>query len=263
MIIILVIVLSLVFIVINVVFYFFQEKVIFQGSNIPDSFQYTFDFPYKEIFIKRKNAVLHGLLIKSEQSKGVILYFHGNRGDIRRWGKIGKSLVTYGFDVLVVDYRGYGKSRGERAEEYLYQDGQLFYDHLKEKLAYDRIIIYGRSLGSAIATSVAFVKNCELLILESPMTKLVDIIPWFKKILILPGIHRYKFDSLSRVDKIKCPTYVFHGTSDRLVPIRLGLQLYNAISTPNKKFIRIDNGKHNNLDSFGGYKTSMKSILGN
>jgi len=253
----------LIFITINIVFYFFQEKVIFQGSNIPKNYQYTFDFPFEEIFINRENAVLHGVLIKSEQSKGVILYFHGNRGDIRRWGKTGKSLVAYGFDVLVVDYRGYGKSRGTRAEKHLYQDGQLFYDHLKEKLGYDRIIIYGRSLGSAIATSVAYAKKCELLILETPITRLIDVIPLLKNILVVPGIQRYKFDSLSRVAQIKCPTYVFHGTSDKVVPFRLGLQLFKAISAPDKKFIQIDKGKHNNLDSFGGYKTNMQSILGN
>lgn len=246
----------------NLFFLAFHERVLFQGDELAEDHQFDFDFQYEEIFIRSaEEAVLHGLLLKSNSAKGLILYFHGNRGNLERWGRIADGIRSgYDYDVLVMDYRGYGKSRGNRSEELLYMDAQHAYDYAKE-LGYDHIVIHGRSLGSAIATHLATQREAAHLILETPMTKIRDVIPTLNFLLIYKSGLKYEFNSLSRIDRISCPITILHGTEDVVVPYDLGRQLYVQASHSNKKIITIKEGKHNNLDTFGIYQQAMERIL--
>ncbi|MEP3388169.1 MAG: alpha/beta hydrolase [Reichenbachiella sp.] len=251
------------FLLYNLFFVLFYENVLFQGDELNEDHAFDFKFPYEEVSIDTEdNARLHGLLLKSDSSKGLILYFHGNRGNLERWGQIANDIRNgYNYDVLVMDYRGYGKSRGNRNEQALYQDATVVYDYAIQQLGYDQIVIHGRSLGTAIATYLAANRKAAHLILETPMTNIRAVIPVLDFLLFKKTWLRYEFNSLSRIDAISCPITIFHGTDDRIVPYDLGYQLYLGIDQPNKKIITINQGKHNNLDTFEIYQQAMERIL--
>jgi pimeloyl-ACP methyl ester carboxylesterase len=252
----------LIVILYNFFFYFFFEKILFQGVSLPLDHKFEFEKEFEEVnILVNSSTSLHALLFKSPSPKGLILYFHGNRGNLTRWGEIGLSFLKYNYDVMVMDYRGYGKSRGNRTEKELYDDARRFYDYAITDLGYDKIIIYGRSLGSAVATHLAQERTPYQLILETPMTQIKDIIKYFNFLLINQNWLQYKLDSLSRIEYINCPIFIFHGTLDRVVPYRLGVRLFNNIKREDKKLIKILLGRHNNLNSFATYQQAIKEIL--
>lgn len=247
----------------NLFFVLFYESILFQGDPLKETHEFDFAFPFHEISLDVEDgARLHGLLLKTDSSKGLILYFHGNRGNLERWGLIADDIRNkYGYDVLVMDYRGYGKSRGERSEQALYQDATVVYDYAKHELHYDQIIIHGRSLGTAISTYLATQRDAMHLILETPMTNIRAVIPTLDLLLIKKSWLQYEFNSLSRIDTVLCPITIFHGTDDRIVPYKLGNHLYLEIDQSEKKIITINQGKHNNLDTFDIYQQAMERIL--
>lgn len=247
----------------NLFFVLFHENVLFQGDPLNEDYKFDFKFSFEEITIDAESgARLHGMLLKKDSSKGLILFFHGNRGNLERWALIANNIRNkYDYDVLVMDYRGYGKSRGNRNEEVLYQDAALIYDFAKQQLGYDNIIIHGRSLGTAIATHLAAHRQPAHLILETPMTNIRAVIPMLDFLLIRKSWLKYEFNSLSRIDDISCPISIFHGTEDRIVPYELGYRLYLDIDQSEKKIITINQGKHNNLDTFETYQQAMERIL--
>ena len=247
----------------NLFFVLFYENILFQGDPLDEDHEFDFQFPYQEILIDVEDKVrLHGLLLKSDSSKGLILYFHGNRGNLERWGLIANDIRNhYDYDILVMDYRGYGKSRGDRSEQALYKDATVVYDYARTKLGYGQIIIHGRSLGTAISTYLAAQRTAAHLILETPMTNIRAVIPTLDFLLIKKSWLQYEFNSLSRIDAVSCPITILHGTEDRIVPYELGYQLYLDIDQSEKKIITINRGKHNNLDTFDIYQQAMERIL--
>lgn len=247
----------------NLFFALYYEKILFQGESLEDHHAFEFTFPYSEVVIETQDgASLHGLLLENDSTKGLILYFHGNRGNLERWGLIANGIREhYGYDVLITDYRGYGKSRGERSEQALYQDAQSIYDYAKHQLGYDHIIVHGRSLGTAISTHLAGHREVDHLILETPMTNIREVVPTLNFLLINKSALKYEFNSLSRIDDVNCPITILHGTDDRIVPYELGHRLYLDIDQSEKKLITINRGKHNNLDTFGIYQQAMERIL--
>ncbi|WP_420581300.1 alpha/beta hydrolase [Reichenbachiella sp.] len=247
----------------NLFFVLFYENILFQGDPLEEDHEFEFNFSYEEIVIEAdSSARLHGLLLRSDSAKGLVLYFHGNRGNLDRWGRIVNEVRNrHGYDVLLMDYRGYGKSTGNRSEQSLYQDATVIYDYARQELNYNRIVIHGRSLGTAVATYLASQRESAHLILETPMTNIRAVIPMLDFLLIKKNWLQFEFNSISRIDSIHCPITIFHGTDDRIVPFELGYQLYLEIDRPDKKFIRINQGKHNNLDTFEKYQHAMERIL--
>ena len=124
--------------------YFFQEKMLFLPTVLAQDYEYQFDFPFEELFFDtEENAVINAIHFKLERPKGVVLFFHGNAGDLSRWGTLAEYFVKMQYDVLVMDYRTYGKSIGKLSEKALYHDVQYCYDHLKDRYNEDEITIYG------------------------------------------------------------------------------------------------------------------------
>jgi pimeloyl-ACP methyl ester carboxylesterase len=113
--------------------YFFQENIIFRPTVLSQNHIYKFSYPFQEIFLRAEDGgIVNAVLFKNESPKGVILYFHGNVGDLDRWGRITQYFANKNYDVLVMDYRTYGKSSGDLNEAVLYSDGQMCYDYLKK-----------------------------------------------------------------------------------------------------------------------------------
>lgn len=248
---------------------YFQEKVVFLPVILPHDHTYDFENDFEEyLWDTPFDGKINALHFRIKNPKGVIAYFHGNADNLHRWGKIAVEFTKFGYDVLVMDYRGYGKSSGPRNEEYLYSDAQFFYDFAKENYGENKIIVYGRSLGGAFATKIAGENQPKMVILESTFYNLQDIVnrwlPGKVTDKVSPKM-TYHFLSNQNILKVKVPLYHFHGTKDSVVPLKSGKKLFEVFEKEHpkipKKFIEIKGGTHEDLIKYDEFIEEMKKIL--
>lgn len=250
---------------------YLQEKVVFLPVVLAKDHDFEFESNFEEYLwdtpFEGKINVLH---FKIKQPKGVILYFHGNSNNLERWGKIANEYTQFGYDVLVMDYRGYGKSSGPRNEDFLYSDAQFLYDFAKDHYGEEKTVVYGRSLGGAFAIKVASDNLPKAVILEATFYNLQDIVNrWLPKKVtdkVSPTM-TYHFLSNENIKKVKVPLYHFHGTKDFVVPIKSGKKLFevfkNSQPKVQKKFIEISGGNHDDLINYQLFLDELKKILVN
>jgi alpha-beta hydrolase superfamily lysophospholipase len=242
--------------------YFLQEKLIFLPTTLEQDHTYSFTQPFEELFLTAKDgARLNALHFKANSSQGLILYFHGNAGNLDRWGEIVSTFTEMHYDVLVMDYRTYGKSTGKLSENALHKDAQLFYDYALEHYGEDQIILYGRSLGTGIAAKLASENSPIKLVLETPYYSLASLGQERFPFLPVKWFLNYKLETYNYVTHVKCPIYIFHGTADRVVPYTSGKRLYESIGATNKKMYTIEEGEHNNLGVFESYQKGIQDAL--
>lgn len=255
--------LVLLYAVIVLLYYVLQEKLLFVGTPLKRRFKFTLATPFEEIFLpSSEGGTLHALHIKVEESKGLILYFHGNTGNLKRWSLVAEELTTYGFEVLVVDYRGFGKSSGRRSEETLHDDAQLIYDYALGLVPEAKLVVYGRSLGSGLAVKVAAENEPSRLVLETPYYHLLGVVFHHFPFLPVRLILRYHFRSDRWIDKVKCPIMIFHGSKDKIIPYKSALKLYDKVNEDKKNsMVTLLKGKHNNLATFPLFREKMHEFL--
>lgn len=241
--------------------YFFQENFIFLGEPLDQHHQYNFETPFEERnFEMSDGAVINALHFKADSSKGIIYYHHGNAGNLDRWGGIAEYFIQFGYEVLIYDYRGYGKSNGTRSEKTLHQDAQHIYDELKKDWGDEQIILYGRSLGSGMACHVASSNNAKMLILETPFYSLQSMASW--RFPFLPTKILVKYDMLNwkRLRESNLPIHIFHGTDDGVVPHWSGKKLYESVKEK-ATLTTIEGAQHNNLIEFEGFREGVNELL--
>lgn len=248
-------------VVLSLLVYFLQEKFIFKPEKLKQDFQFKYDIPFKELFFDIEPGVrINGLHFYREQPLGLILYFHGNTRSIKGWARYAKDFYRYNYDVVLVDYRGFGKSTGKRSEKEMLSDMQFVYDTLAKQYREDHIIVYGRSLGSGFATKVASENNPRYLILDSPYYNFQRVVERFLPILPVRYVLRYHLRTDKWILLVNCHTYIIHGTKDRLIPIKHSEALQKL--NPGKiTLIRIQGGGHNNLPKFDEYHNFIRDIL--
>jgi uncharacterized protein len=252
---------AIIFVALLIIAYFIQEKLIFKPEKLKQNFEYKYDAPFEELFFDIEQGVrINGLHFYKEQPQGLILYFHGNSRSIKGWAKYAKDFYRYNYDVVLVDYRGFGKSTGKRTEEKLHSDMQFVYDNLAKKFTEDHLIVYGRSLGSGFATKLAVENNPRYLILDAPYFSFKKVVERFLPFLPINWVLRYKLRTDNWIGNVKCPTYILHGTKDRLIPISHSEQLQQK-NAKKITLIRIEGGGHNNLPSFPEYHNFVRDIL--
>ncbi|HEX7906368.1 MAG TPA: alpha/beta fold hydrolase [Chitinophagaceae bacterium] len=247
--------------VLSLLAYFFQERFIFKPEKLKQDFQFKYDIPFKEYFFDVAPGVrINGLHFFRENPKGLILYFHGNTRSIKGWAKYAKDFYRFDYDVLLVDYRGFGKSTGKRSEKEMLNDMQFIYERLKEQYAEEHLIMYGRSMGSGFASKLASDNNPRYMILDAPYYNFTRVVERFLPILPVRIVLRYHLRTDQWIQKVKCHTYIIHGTKDWLIPIRHSeaLQKFNPKRIT---LIRIHGGGHNNLPSFDEYHNFIRDIL--
>jgi len=256
------------FILINIygllcgVIYFFQENLIFMPSVLPQEHVFQMKNSFEEINLKTSDgAQLNALHFKKETPKGVILYFHGNAGVLQGWGQIIEYFVDLNYDVIIMDYRGYGKSTGEKSMKHLYSDTELWYEYAKQYYNESEITVYGRSLGTTFATYVAAQHQPKKLILEAPFYSMVAIATSRFSFLPIKYLLDYKFPTYQYIEKVSCPITFYHGTYDNVIPYEQGNKLYESFNSDKKELIAIPNGGHNNLISFKEYTDSIAQEL--
>jgi fermentation-respiration switch protein FrsA (DUF1100 family) len=198
---------------------------------------------YEEVFISTgEKSTVHGWFIPAENAGATLIFCHGNGGNIsHRLGKIA-FFHTFKVNILIFDYRGYGKSQGVPDEAGLYQDAEAAYEYVGTKLPCLPVIIYGESLGGAVAVDVAGKKNVGGVIMEGAFTRIADMAqqkyPWLPAILL-----KSRFDVLAKISLVKAPKLHLHSRFDEVVPFALGKQLFDAAAEP--KTLVVMSGSHN------------------
>lgn len=191
-------------------------------------------------------ARLHAWFVPAEPAKGVIVFCHGNAGNISHRVDTLKIFHSLGYSTLIFDYRGYGESTGSPTEAGTYRDADAAWRYLTDKrgVSPDKIVVFGRSLGGAVAAWLAQEHKPGALVLESTFNSFVDMgsaIYWFLPVRLLA---RFKYDTAACAQKAGCPTLVVHSPQDDIIPFRLGRRLYEALPQP-KELLQI-RGDHNN-----------------
>jgi uncharacterized protein len=241
--------------------YFIQEKLIFKPEKLSADFRYKYDAPFEELFFDVEPGVrINGLHFYRENPRGLVLYFHGNTRSIKGWAKYARDFYRYNYDVVLVDYRGFGKSTGKRSEEKLHGDMQFVYDTLAAKYPEDHLVVYGRSMGSGFATKLATENNPRYLILDAPYYSFRKVAERYLPFLPVRFVLRYQLRTDKWIASVKCPIYILHGTKDWLIPISHSEKL-QAINPKHATLIRIEGGGHNNLPSFPEYHNFIRDIL--
>ncbi len=245
-------------------YWLFQERFIFVRFRVAQGYVFKFAQPLEEVFLKMDDgARLHALRFTVEKPRGVILYFHGNTGSLRRWGKRAKRFIDLGYDVLMMDYRGYGKSRGAINEAVLHADADKWFAHAMKLYGEENVVVYGRSLGSGFAVPLAATRAPRMLILESPFASLLDIASYQFPLLPYRWLLRYPMRSDKAMLRVKCPVYIFHGKRDPVVPYKSALRLYSLVpSDTHREMITFAKGFHSDLGSFRRFQRKLDAILG-
>jgi len=248
-------------IVLSLLLYFFQDRFIFKPEKLRQDFKFKYNLPFRELFFDVMPGVrINGLHFYREKPKGLILYFHGNTRSIKGWGKYAQDFYRYDYDVVLVDYRGFGKSTGKRNEKEMLSDMQFVYDKLNSQFPQHHMLVYGRSLGSGFACKLAADNTPRYLILDAPYYNFTRVVERFLPFLPVKFLLMYQLRTDKWLRRVNCHTYIIHGTRDRLIPIRHSIEL-QKINPRKITLIRIEGGGHNNLPSFPEYHNFIRDIL--
>ncbi len=203
--------------------YFVQDKIVFRPDQLPEN--YTFrDGEEVELEVD-EGIYLNCLWMKERNSKGVILYLHGNRGSNRRCWHQANNMSGNGYDIFMPDYRGYGKSDGQIvSEKQLFADVQKAYDFLKEYYDEKNIAIAGYSLGTGMASYLAANNDPQQLFLVAPYLSFTDLKD--RRAPVIPDfLIKYPLKNEEFLKDVKCPVTLFHGTRDEIIPYDSSEQL--------------------------------------
>ena len=237
----------------------FQEKLILHPIKLPENYKYVFDEPFQEINIAiTRDIRINGVLFRSKNAKGIVFYNHGNADNLQRWGRHATDFTALGYDVFFYDYRGFGKSIGGFSEKEVLNDALFLFDSVIYPYKGKKVIIYGRSLGTGIATFLAKNRRADALILETPYYNMADIGKAWVPFVPFEYFLKFRFPSNEWIKGVKMTIGIFHGTDDYVVPYASGRKLCRIA---NCKFITIENGGHKNLSTFPKYHAELEKLL--
>jgi len=189
--------------------------------------------------------------LPAQPGRPVIAYFHGNGGHVGYRAERLLRFAREGFGVLMVEYRGYGGNPGTPSETGFYTDGRAALAFLdREGVTPNRLMLYGESLGSGVAVALAAERQVAAVILEAPPTSVAEVAQCHFPFVPAARMVTDRYDSLSRIGKVKAPILVLHGERDRVVPIRYGRALLDAAPEPKEGWFAPDAG-HEDLARYG------------
>jgi fermentation-respiration switch protein FrsA (DUF1100 family) len=247
--------------------YIFQDRLLyFPNQPSRDYVKVPTDvgLEYEEVRISTTDSVvLGGWFIPADKARGVVLFFHGNAGNISHRLDSIRIFNALGLDVLIFDYRGYGQSTGTPSEPGTYLDSEAAWRYLVDKRRYSpqRIILFGRSLGGAVGVHLANEQNPAALIVESTFSSVPDLAAELYPWLPVRSMSRFQYNSRQKIQSVTCPILVVHSPQDEIIPITHGRRIYSAAPEP-KDFLEIS-GNHNNgfLISGASYTTGLDHFL--
>lgn len=238
-----------------------QQYFIFQPVVLEQNYQFFFENNFQEVNLKANDGgIINALHFKEENAKGVILYFHGNAGNLVRWGELNDEFRIHGYDLFIMDYRGFGKSKGTQNEKAFFEDAIRCYQYLTDYYSNDEIIIYGRSMGSGPASYLASKISVKHLILETPFYSMAGLFQSYYPILPNLFSFKFKFKNFKYLKQVKYPITIFHGTNDFVVPYAGAKKLQESLKESDE-YITIEGGTHNDLNIFHAYQSKLSEIL--
>ena len=201
---------------------------------------------YESVSILTQDQItLHGWFVPALEEKGVLLFFHGNAGNISHRLDSLKIFHDLGLSTLIIDYRGYGRSQGSISEQGTYFDAEAAWNYLTEikNIPAQQIAVLGRSLGAAIAAYSASKQTPGVLILESAFTSVPDMAAKLYPVFPVRFLSRFQYNTRKYLLSVKCPVLIIHSPSDEIISFENGLQLYQSAREP-KRILEIQGG-HN------------------
>ena len=258
------IILAAVWILLALFLYFNQSRFVYYPFKSMDSTPDEIGLSYQDVHLVTEDGIrIHGWYIPHPDPRYTLLFLHGNAGNISHRLESLRIFHALGLSVLIIDYRGYGKSEGKPDEPGTYIDARAAWNYLVDDLRIpaNKIIIFGRSLGGAVAVDLSGQVQPAALILESTFTSLYDMGKHYYPYLPIRLLARIKYASIEKIRKIHTPLLVIHSQEDDIVPYELGRRLFEAANQP-RQFVTIT-GDHNYgyLESGNMYINQLDSFI--
>jgi len=231
-----VVVLGVVYLGLCLLLYLSQTRLVYFPGPPPSTTPADQGLEYRELELASAGAMVHGWFLPALAKSGAVLICHGNAGSIESRIDTARAFLALGWSVLLFDYRGYGKSTGKPSEEGTYQDAEAAYDHLArhEGFSSGRIVLYGESLGAAVAIELARRRPVAAVIAESGFTSLPDIGAEVYPFFPVRWLSRIRYDNGSKVAALGVPLFVIHSPQDEIVPVEHARRLFAAAREPKR-----------------------------
>ena len=256
-------ILLIIYVVGGIALYFLQDYILFHPVTLKREDKYEFTEKHKEINIpitENSNLNIVQFFPVDSVSKGVVLYFHGNKKNISWYAKYPPYFTKHGYEVWMIDYPGFGKSTGKFTEQNLYDWANYMYKLAASRFKPDSIIIYGKSMGTGIAAHLASMESCKKLILETPYHDFPSVIKHYFPFYPVDWMIHYKIPTWRYLKNVKAPVTIFHGTDDDVIRYKNAARL-KPVLKPGDEFITIEDGEHNDLFNFKETIHKLDSLL--
>ncbi|MDJ0926525.1 MAG: alpha/beta hydrolase [Gammaproteobacteria bacterium] len=255
-----------VYAVLLVYVYFFQSRLIYFPSIGGSGLSTPADrgMAFEDVVFEATDGVrLHGWFISAPDERAVVLFFHGNAGDITHRLDTITLFHDLGLSTFIIDYRGYGRSEGSPSEQGTYADAEGAWIHLTQErgIPSDRIVVFGRSLGAAIGTWLAAQHRPAALVVEAAFISAPELARHHYWFLPVRTLARFRYDTRNYLQSVSSPVQIFHGAQDEIVPIAHGRKLFEVANDP-KEFVELVGG-HNDAFFFSGplYRRALDEFL--
>ena len=248
------------YVIICILVYFSQEKLIFHPDKLAINHPFYFDAVFEELFLEVDSDIrLHALHFKVNDPKGIVFYVHGNAGSLQDWGHLHELYKSLGYDLFMFDYRGFGKSNGSIiTENQFFEDVQKMYDYVKKMYDEAQIIVQSFSIGSAAAAKIVAENHPRKFIMKAPYFSLEKLVR--ARYFMLPKmLLKYPFYTFNYLEKIQVPVVIFHGTADELIPFSQSKLLKSHV--PRLELLLIQGCLHNDIPYAQLYCKTMAELL--
>jgi fermentation-respiration switch protein FrsA (DUF1100 family) len=242
-----------------------EKHLIYFPMRAHDATPVGLGLAHEELALRTEDGVrLHGWFLPVEGSRLSLLVCHGNAGNVSH--RLDRALLLQSrlkLDVLLFDYRGYGASEGSPDEEGTYRDARAAYRWLVARgIGPERVVLFGESLGSAVALQVAVEVEARALVLESPFASIPEMARAVYPFLPVWPFVRTRYDNVAKVGRLRMPLLVLHGDRDEVVPFTQGRRVFDAAPEP-KTFFAIPGASHNDTYLVGGeaYWQALRAFL--
>lgn len=240
--------------------YLFQDMILFHPKPLNQDYKYSFPYKFTEHNITSGKRNLNYIkFLPDSTAKGIVLYYHGNRRNIQRYADYSKLFTSKGYEVWMMDYPGFGKSTGKRTQQNIYDDAKLLYNLATKQVNSSQIIIYGKSIGTGVASFTASTNDAKHLILETPYYSIDALAKHYFPIYPVSPMTKYSFPINQYLRSANMPVTIFHGTDDEVIPYKQALRLKKEFPLIN--LITIEEGQHNNLPTSNLYKYTLDRLL--
>lgn len=247
--------------------WFRQERLLFEPDPLPLDEPICSDCDTREIFIDVPGSRLSVAHMSCPNPRGVFFFLHGNSGNLKKWFVELDAFRQAKFDVVMFDYRGFGKSTGQiESEEQLHADVSAVWQHFAPMYEGKRVVISGQSLGTGLAAGLA-AQLCaaghapDLTLLVSPYSSMqalaAELYPWVPQQVL-----RYPLHTLKHAAKLLGPVMLIHGDKDELIPIHHSEQLCSAMGKAKAELLRVTGAGHSDVHQFPTVRKALMSALG-